>query len=292
MSSVGLYLMNQKGYETLSALLGAETRGAIAYVVGATDAAVQQDYAAEILALTQANELPYFDRKELPKALPAAAWRIAIGWRWLLPEPESLIVFHDSLLPRYRGFAPLVNALINGETAVGVTALLANKAFDRGDIIAQKRMEVGYPIKIQTAIEHISALYASLALQIVSQVQEGKRLEARPQDERRASYSLWRDQDDYRLDWSQSAASIKRKIDAVGFPYAGAHSWAGTQQVRILEVEDWTDVRIEIRQPGKVLFLEDNMPVIVCGEGLLWIKQMQDMEGKPWTLPKFRTRFS
>jgi methionyl-tRNA formyltransferase len=53
---------------------------------------------------------------------------------------------HDSLLPKYRGFAPLPNALINGEREVGVTALFASEEYDMGDIVCQRRLAVEYPM--------------------------------------------------------------------------------------------------------------------------------------------------
>ena len=92
-------------------------------------------------------------------ALPAVDYQLAIGWRWLISGTENLIVLHDSLLPKYRGFAPLVNSLINGEQEIGVTAIWAGPEFDAGEIIFQEKAGICYPIKIQEAIEIVSGLY-------------------------------------------------------------------------------------------------------------------------------------
>ena len=134
----------------------------------------------------------------------------------------QLIVFHDSLLPRYRGFNPLVSCLINGERHIGVTALLASSEYDRGNIISRSYTEINYPIKIQNAIELILRNYRELALTVSEMIERREVITGQPQNEQEASFSLWRDEEDYRIDWSQPAEDIKRFIDAVGYPYKGA----------------------------------------------------------------------
>ena len=84
---------------------------------------------------------------------------IVAGWRWLLPSTEKLIVLHDSLLPRYRGFNPLVSQLIDKEERLGVTAFFASDRYDCGDIINQPSIKVSYPLKINEAIERVCNCY-------------------------------------------------------------------------------------------------------------------------------------
>jgi len=101
-----------------------------------------------------------------------------------------LITFHDSLLPRYRGFAPLPTALINGDAEVGVTALLASRKYDRGDIIAQRRLVLSYPVKVRQVIDSIAPLYAELVTEIARIICSGAPLPTSPQNESQASYPL------------------------------------------------------------------------------------------------------
>src|SRR5438876_8656698 len=78
--------------------------------------------------------------------LDADVLTFLVGWQYLLKEfGRSVVVFHDSLLPRYRGFAPTVTALLNGEPKVGVTALYPGTEADSGPIIAQTEIRVTYP---------------------------------------------------------------------------------------------------------------------------------------------------
>jgi methionyl-tRNA formyltransferase len=292
MAGVTLYLMNQKGAAVLDAVVSRVGAGPIAAVVGARDRGVENDYFDLIAARAATLGIPHMERHLAP--VPGAdAVCLAVGWRWLIPDVTRLIVLHDSLLPRYRGFAPVVSALINGEPRLGVTALLGAPGYDQGDILGQGEVEVTYPIKISAAIDLLTPIYADLAAGLVAKVVAGEALRGSPQDHSAATYSLWRDDDDYRIDWTASSARIRRFVDAVGAPYRGASSHVGGKKVRILEVDPTPDVRIENRIPGKVIFVENGTPTVVCGDGLLKILHLtEDATGRSLLpLTVFRTRF-
>lgn len=287
---VGLYLMNQKGFSILESLIGTEYSKHVSYVISSEDKNVVNDYYNEIHQLCVENNITFYNRKEFK--VPDVKYKLAVGWRWLISDSQNLIVLHDSLLPKYRGFAPLVNSLINGETEIGVTALWANKEYDQGDILLQKKKTIKYPIKIQRAIDEVSELYINIVLEIFRDIDSESTLNSIKQLESEATYSLWRDDEDYRIDWQRSAEYIKRFIDAVGYPYKGAQATVdGTEIVYIDEVELMEDLNIELRQPGKVLKLDQGSPIVVCGTGLVKITQIRDSEGKKTSLKKFRTRF-
>ena len=215
---------------------------------------------------------------------------IAIGWRWLLSLEIPLLVFHDSILPKYRGFNPLVSALINGDLEIGVTALFGTDEFDQGAIVAQRILPIQYPITIQKAIDLLANEYAIL-LESVIQMHVEKNLTSTPQDESKATFSLWRDEEDYKIDWNQDSSSIKRMIDAVGFPYKGAYTVMEDSILRIHTAEVYPEVTIENRTPGKVLFKHADGYVIVCGKGLLKVSTFYKEQNEIFTLSKFRIRF-
>src|SRR6218665_1531039 len=135
---IGLYLMGLKGLYTLRALLehtGPSYAGSLVFVVAAKDKNVQNDYFEDIKSLALDHSIPFFEQDALPVPVKADVV-FAISWRWLIKEDlDKLIVFHDSLLPKYRGFNPLVTALIEGDREIGVTAIQANHEFDKGNII-------------------------------------------------------------------------------------------------------------------------------------------------------------
>jgi methionyl-tRNA formyltransferase len=99
-------------------------------------------------------------------------------------------------------------------------------------------------------------------------------LVAIPQNEVEATYSIWRDNDDYLIDWNKSADEIKRLIDAVGSPYLGARTLTSRgEEVKILKAEIVEDVICELRHVGKVIFINNGLPTVICGEGLLRITE-------------------
>lgn len=285
--------MTQKGFSVLNDVIEKGYAHLISKVIIGKDSNLKDDYSTRIENLCVRNNLVYHFRKDRVEI--NTRYALAISWRWLIRLDETcrLIVIHDSLLPKYRGFAPLVNQLIRGEKKIGVTGLLASEEYDNGDIIAQRSIEVNYPLKIQKAIELIIPLYSSIACSILEQIENHEHLKATPQIEQDASYSLWRDAGDYCINWHDSAENIQRFIDAVGYPYSGAAALMNGERVRILEAEVERDVIVEIRQVGKIIFLKDNFPVIVCGSGLLKITSLQDDSGNSLLpLQKFRLRFS
>ena len=292
MAALTLFLMTRKGAAVLDAIASRWGSAVVSRVVGARDQAVEEDFYEEIKVRSAELGIPHVDRAEAP-SLGAVEVAMAVGWRWLVRGPSRVIVLHDSLLPRYRGFAPLVSCLANGEGRIGVTALLANERYDEGDILAQAGVDISYPLKVAQAIDRLTPLYAEVAVQVAAQVVAGDALRGRPQDHGAATYSLWRDEEDYRIDWTRPAAWIRRFIDAVGPPYRGASSLLEDRVVRILDAGELPDVKIENRTPGKIIFLEEGQPVVVCGQGLLKLRRAVDeASGQPlFPLSKFRLRF-
>lgn len=280
--------MTAKGLAVARRVL-ATNAGSIALVVGARDPGLSDDAYDAIAKLCQEHGVPHVDRAQAPRT--ETPWAIAVSWRWLLhTDHMRVVVLHDSLLPRLRGFNPLVTALINGDAEIGVTALLASHDMDRGDILAQDAIQVTYPITISEAIDCLLPVYESLAARVVDQIAAGVALRATAQDEAAATYSLWRDEDDYLIDWTGDAADVRRFIDAVGVPYRGAATWLNGIQVRVLAAQELPDVRIENRTPGKVLQLREGAPVVVCGRGLLLVTSIVDDAGQRSQLPLTRLR--
>jgi methionyl-tRNA formyltransferase len=214
-----------------------------------------------------------------------------VGWQHLLPVvTPTTIVFHDSILPRYRGFAPTVTALIRGDREIGVTALTPTNSVDAGPIIAQRAFPVSYPVKIQTALEQQAVVMIDIAADIIQEWQLGG-LSSAPQPEDGATYSIWRDDADYEIDWTDSADEIERFVNAVGHPYAGARTTVGgTETVRISDVTAFSDLHFEIRDVGKIWSLENGRATVICGAGMLRIERCYREDGSAFLFQRLRTR--
>jgi methionyl-tRNA formyltransferase len=292
---IGFYLLGKKGSYALTKFIEVFGSDSVAFVEVATDSGVDEDCSSYIIELCRKNSINFSVRGIKENAIHQGAdYFFAIGWRWIIKNSEKLIVFHDSLLPKYRGFSPLVNMLINGESKIGVTAIKATADYDKGDIVCQVFLPVIYPIKISEAIDKILPLYAELVVECSRKIQSLGELVGDPQDENLATYSLWRNEGDYFIDWNSSAGKIERFINSVGSPYAGAAAWLADRKVRIFNAEIIEDVIVENRDSflGKVIFMTDGFPTVVCANGLLIIKELRSEENENLIgkIP-FRSRF-
>jgi methionyl-tRNA formyltransferase len=286
--------MTEKGYEFLKNTTK-KYKSLISIVVIGNDNSIQKDFEKEIIELCNIENIDCIKKSDFKEV--NTEYAIAVSWRWIINHPEEkLIIFHDSPLPKYRGFAPLANALINGEDEIGVTAIFGANEFDTGSIIAQSKSKILYPITISDAIKLNNENYLSCAENVLNKLLKGEVLTHHKQNEADASYSVWRDEDDYKIDWSQSSCDIRRLIDAVGHPYKGASTMFDGKILRILSSEEFPDINIENRHHGKVLFIRDGKPVVICGKGMLKIinahLEEDDKKIPFFPLKKFRIRFT
>lgn len=159
------------------------------------------------------------------------AWRgdlgLAIGWFYLVPTalreafPRGVVGIHASLLPRYRGGAPLVWAMINGEEQTGVTLFYLDDGVDTGDVIAQMEVEIGRDDTIGQVYARAAAASVDLVRTYVPLIRKGTAPRS-PQDHSQASVFPQRSPDDGEIDWSKSAEEIRNFIRAQTRPYPGA----------------------------------------------------------------------
>lgn len=286
---ISLYLTGGKGLSVLMSL--ASIKAISLSVIIGKDGNISNDRSEEIISFCQNKKIPFSIYPQTQSE--PFHYAIAAGWQRMIHgvNPERLIIFHDSLLPRYRGFAPLVTALLNFDTRIGVTALKGVAEYDKGDIYAQESIQINYPIKISEAIDKIAVLYGQLAEKIVRKIINNSLHDATPQDEALATYSLWRDENDYRIDWNQSAEHILHFINCVGHPYKGASTLMNGNLVRIKSASLAPDLIIENRTSGKVIYFDGDVPVVVCGNGLLRLSEIETDSMQSIKIDKFRTRF-
>lgn len=264
------YILLLSGLKGLSVLRTAiEEKIHPKLVVIGTDEHVKCDYSEDITKLCLINNISYSNSFKVENVLDEDIV-LAIAWRKMIYGlNKNLIIFHDSILPKYRGFSPLVNMLINGENVLGVTALYGDDNYDSGPIIFQQEINIEYPITINTAIQKVSQIYKNLARKIFRSAIHPLLLPSREQNRLDISYSVWRDNTDYKINWEWTSNKVLRHINAVSFPYRGATTMMNGVTLRITQAELVADEKIENRCPGKVLFNFDGYPIVMCGEGLI-----------------------
>ncbi|MEJ5283464.1 MAG: formyltransferase family protein [Brevinematales bacterium] len=295
-TKVAFYAMTSKGYFVIEKFIQEFGSDSIEYIVSSSDEKIQLDFYNDIKKLADLHQIKFFDRKDDYRNIENEfkGYKFAIAWKWLIKDYNNLIVLHDSLLPKYRGFAPLVQMLLNGEKRIGVTAIMATERYDEGDILLQKQIKITYPICIMDAIRCIEPLYYDIVKELYKKILKGKKLKGKRQNSQKATFSMWLDEKDYFIDFSWSADKIERFVKAVGFPYDCAKAYVNGSIVKIVDVEKADiDVCVVNRQRhyGKVIFKE-KYPVVVCGKGLLIIKEIRDRKGNNIIDQiNFRTRF-
>jgi methionyl-tRNA formyltransferase len=300
MRSIVLCGATEKGLAVVRALRHAQRRPRVT-VVTFREINVSHSYHDEIRETSLSSGFRFVDlptwrenaeqiiRQEEAEAI------VCVGWRYLISDQISalvasnVIVGHDSLLPRYRGFAPLPTAMICGEREAGVTFLRASSEVDAGPVYWQRTVPITADDTIQDLIEKTLPLYCDGLLQLVN----GGLPAPVAQDEGAATYSIWRDDFDYVIDWGLDAAVIERTIRALGSPYLGARSSANGREIVINRGAVVKDVRFALRQPGKVWSIDENgCPVVTCGTGMLKVVDARFASGDvalPWS--QLRTRF-
>jgi methionyl-tRNA formyltransferase len=214
-----------------------------------------------------------------------------VGWQFLLNDPSRrCVVFHDSLLPKFRGFSPTVTALVAGEETVGVTAIQPTADVDAGPIYGNRTVWVPPEAPLRAVFDLQTSAMVELAVELAERAFRGA-LKATPQDEDAAVHSLWRDAFDYFIDWRRDAQEVVRHVLSVGFPYEGAKAILNNQLLTIVRASVGPNVAFAIRDPGKLWKIEDGRALVVCGGGTVWIEEAIDAVGRPYKFKRLRSRF-
>lgn len=196
--------------------------------------------------------------------------------RALLGLPRlGCVNLHPSLLPAYRGAAPIIWAIINGERQTGLTTFLLNQRMDAGDILLQRRVAIG-PEETAGQLEaRLSQLGAELLLETVDSLERGA-LQPWPQDSARASRAPKLSKEDGRIDWKKPAEAVRNLIRGT-HPVPGAFTeWEGG----LLKVHA---ARLAAPQgaPGMVLEADPRQGLVVAaGDGALLLTCVQPA-GRP-----------
>ena len=203
-----------------------------------------------------------------------------VGWRTIIPEeiyslPRlGCIGIHGSLLPKYRGFAPLNWALINGEEEVGVSMFYIGEGVDMGDIIAQKGMKVDHEDDMAVIKENFDELIVNLFIEQLSKIISGDITPVK-QDEQNASYGCMRLPEDGEINWSLPATELYNFIRALGKPYPGAFTFFNGKKLYIWKASLVEDDMLYLGKPGATVKIESKGVQINTGNGVLLIEDVQ-----------------
>ncbi|MGT2636408.1 methionyl-tRNA formyltransferase [Streptococcus ratti] len=181
---------------------------------------------------------------------------------------------HASLLPKYRGGAPIHYALINGDKEAGVTIMEMVKEMDAGDMVAKASIPVADEDNVGTMFEKLSVLGRDLLLKTLPAYISGD-LVPKPQDESQATFSPNITPDKERIDWNKSARDIFNQVRGMN-PWPVAHTLLNQQRFKIYEVQETEGSG----KPGEIIEKTKKSLVVAAAQGALSLKTVQPA-GKP-----------
>jgi methionyl-tRNA formyltransferase len=205
-------------------------------------------------------------RSQLEALRPAAIVVVAYGriipqWMLALP-PLGNINLHASLLPKYRGAAPIQWAIANGEAVTGVTTMRLDAGLDTGDILLQREVPIEPEDTAETLATRLAELGATLMMDTLRGLSRGE-IQPRPQDESQATLAPILTKADGRIQWQRTASEIRNRLR--GFqPWPGAFT---TFRGKTLNIWEARPVQLPKKlEPGE-LALEGAHLVVGCGQG-------------------------
>ncbi len=211
---------------------------------------------------------------------------VAVAYGLILPKnildipPFGCVNLHFSLLPKYRGAAPVNWAIVRGERETGITTFFMNEKMDEGDILLQEKVKILKHERADSLSKRLADIGAPLLLKTLDQI-EKEQLKGSPQDHSQASYAPIIKKEDGRIDWGKTATDISQMVKGL-YPWPGTFSTIRSRIIKIIEAYPESlssKVMGEIKE-GSVVSLEKDSIRVLCGKGeILSIKSVQP-EGK------------
>jgi methionyl-tRNA formyltransferase len=217
--------------------------------------------------------------EEIEKMKPDVIVVVAFGQ--ILPEsilkipPYGCINVHASLLPKYRGAAPIQWAVIDGEKESGVTTMYMAKGLDTGDMILKETVSLDEKETGESLHDKLAALGGPLILETLNQLEAGTATRT-PQDDALSCYAHMLTKELGQIDWTKDAASIERLVRGLNSWPSAYTSWNG-KTMKIWDSEVTTDE--SSAEAGTVIAKDKHSITVKCGQDALKILEVQ-LQGK------------
>lgn len=214
-------------------------------------------------------------RKLEPDLAVVAAYGQIFSQDLLDIPAHGFINVHSSLLPAYRGPAPINWAIINGDTETGVTIMKVSLRMDEGDILLQEKIPILPEDDAQTLHDRIAGVGARLLGTSIDMLKKGQ-WQPMPQDHSRATYAPMLKKQDGCIDWSRDSRTILNRIRGMT-PWPGCYTFCGGRLLKIHRAESLE--RNTDASPGTVTSAGAEGIIVAAGTGALLLKEIQ-LEGK------------
>jgi len=220
-----------------------------------------------------------------PDIMIVAAYGQILPARILDVPAYGCVNVHASVLPRWRGAAPVARAIEAGDATTGISIMRMDAGMDTGGVIATSEIDIGNNDNSATLMGKLAALGAeALAGSLCGYI--SGRMMPEPQDEALATYAPKLLKSEAPIDWSAPAAEIRNKVRALN-PWPVAHSCHEGNRIRVLEAELVTDPETDDAGHGYVRLVDKRGIEVRCGEGVLRLTVLQKDHGRPMTARDF-----
>lgn len=227
---------------------------------------------------------------------------VVVAYGQILPPsildlpPHGCVNVHTSLLPKYRGAAPIQWAIANGDPETGVTIMKMDVGLDTGPVLAVRRTPITQADDSQSLHDRLARLGAELLAETIPDYVAGK-IKPQPQPAEGSTYAAKIKKDDGQIDWNLSAASIWNRLRAFT-PWPGAFTFlAAEPNPQLLKI--WKIEPLETpgtpetagQKPGQVLFAGKGEIIVACARGAVRIIELQREGGKRLNAAQFLQGF-
>lgn len=224
---------------------------------------------------------------------PLAAWKpdliaVTAFGRILHPgilslPPRGCVNVHGSLLPKYRGAAPVQWAVINGETETGITTMLMDEGMDTGAILLQEKLTIMPDDTAGTLAPRLAELGGWLLVETIAQLKAGT-LTPKKQDDGQATMAPLLKKEDGLIDWTMKARALADRVRGLS-PWPGAYTFFGEERWNIWKAVSTAEATSE--KPGTIVSVSKQSILVAAGEGMLDLREIQTANSRRMPVSQF-----
>jgi len=192
---------------------------------------------------------------------------------------------HASLLPKYRGAAPIWRVVLNGEKETGITTMMTDAGMDTGDILKISKIDITEDMTTGELHDALAPMGASLIIETIDDIVSGNCIRVKQNDEE-ATYAPTIEREDGLITWNESAANIHNKVRGCD-PFPGAYTFIAGEKIKIWKTKLLTDKKSD-KEPGTIINETKKDVCVVCGNGtMVKLLEVQTENSKRMTVEAF-----
>lgn len=218
-----------------------------------------------------------------PDLIAVAAYGRILHTPILRLPPMGCVNVHGSLLPKYRGAAPVQWAVINGETETGITTMLMDEGMDTGAMLLQEKLSIMPDDTAGTLAPRLAELGGRLLVETIAQLKAGT-LTPKKQDDGQATMAPLLKKEDGLIDWTMKATMLANRVRGLS-PWPGAYTFSGEERWNIWKAVSTAEATSE--RPGTIVSVGKQSILVAAGEGMLDLREIQTANSRRMPVSQF-----